>query len=148
MSPRLYYPNGTKYFGKQMLIGGNWWKYLRKIPSCHPSTRENGTTSKIGIKNIPGSDKLVWCIDEWLLCVQVGLFNYISVYIKLNFQLVGLKGLHNPVWWKILSSSHLLLYAFEEQDDVKHHFPLLFISSLFGDGVVECARLSNTSLWR
>lgn len=36
-----------------------------------------------------------------------------------------------------------LLYVFEEEEDVKRHFVLLFVFTLPGDGMVECARVSN-----
>lgn len=68
-----------------------------KFPVIIP-VLENGATNGRGTKDISGRDRYsdVYMTD-YLLCFQVGLFSYISVYVRLNFQLVSLKGLHNPI---------------------------------------------------
>lgn len=64
--PRLYHPNGTKDFWKQMLRRRSDENIYEKFLVILPPT-ENGTINGRGIKNISGRDKVLWCVDEWLL---------------------------------------------------------------------------------
>lgn len=52
----LYYPNGTKYFRKQMLRGSDENIYKKFLVIMPPT--ENGTINGRGIKNISGGDKV------------------------------------------------------------------------------------------